>query len=80
MKVTARLRGKLTRSSEGLALGGVWSVAPLEVEVLSIIETDQDESAAQTTENVGACTLEESWDTLFDEHLAEAVNGSLVLS
>jgi len=74
------VENNLTRSSEGLALWSVGAIAPLEVEVLGVIEADQDESTAETTENVGACTLEESWDTLLNENLAEAVNGALVLA
>jgi len=70
----------LPGASIRLGLGSVVSVAPLEVVDLAVIESDQDKSAAEAAENVGASSLEESLGTLVGQNLAEAVDGSGVLA
>jgi len=62
-----------------LAALELW-VFPLEVVVLEVVETDEHESASQTTEDVGTSTLVHGLDTLLSENLASAVEGVLVLS
>ena len=45
----------------------------LDVERLDEVETGEDTSAGDTTENVGTVTLEEGGDTLVSENLSTAV-------
>ena len=56
------------------------TVLPLEVEVRHVVEADEHEGTAETTEHVGAGTLEHGLDSLVGENLVEAVNGAGVLA
>ena len=67
---------------------GVWcigtqrdlSVDGLDVERLDEVETGEDTSAGDTTENVGTITLEEGGDTLVSENLSTAVESGFVVN
>ena len=65
----------LARAGEGLGLGGIGTIAPLEVVLLAVVEADEHEGTAETTENVRAGTLEHGANTLAGENLAGAVDG-----
>lgn len=76
-------RGKSAErlSTDGEVGGGLVWLSGLDGDVvgLHVVEADEDEGSAETTEDVGTGTLEEGVDTVVLEDLGSAVEGSRVL-
>lgn len=68
-------------STDGEVGGGLVWLSGLDGDVvgLHVVEADEDEGSAETTEDVGTGTLEEGVDTVVLEDLGSAVEGSRVL-